>query len=149
MTWEYIAGFFDGEGSITHNGKGWRISIAQTNKEVLDRIKVFTKIGGVFEVVKRQSHWKDSWVYFIAKQGDVYKFLKNINNLVIVKKEKSNKVLPELEEYLKKYKLTIKKRNQIKIEARRLRNLGRTYRQIGKELKIDFGQARRIILNVK
>src|SRR3989344_2656037 len=39
MTWDYIAGFFDGEGSLVHNGEGFRILIPQTHEGVLLVIK--------------------------------------------------------------------------------------------------------------
>ena len=58
MNWSYIAGFFDGEGSVAHNGKGFRITIAQTDLEILNLIKDFTGVGHVIEVTKRKKHWK-------------------------------------------------------------------------------------------
>lgn len=55
MTWEYIAGFFDGEGSICHNGKGYRVTIVQTNQEVLDDIVQFSGVGSVIKNHKEKS----------------------------------------------------------------------------------------------
>lgn len=146
MTWEYIAGFFDGEGSITHNGKGYRISIAQTNKEVLDAIAQFTTMGFVIPVTKRKSHWKDSWVFYIAKQVDVLEFLQKSRAYLIVKKS--------LAEIVIKKQLTIidkaKKREALRLyrisQAKLLRDRGLTYRAIGKRLNIDFGFARQLSL---
>lgn len=74
MTWNYVVGFFDGEGSITKNGSGFRITIVQTNKEVLEEIKKFIQLGGVMEITKRKLHWKDCWVYYIASPKDVHIF---------------------------------------------------------------------------
>jgi len=58
MTWEYLAGFFDGEGSIQiakQNRKGrytpWyrvRITIGQKRRYILDKIKKFIKRGYVY-----------------------------------------------------------------------------------------------------
>ncbi len=146
MTWDYIAGFFDGEGSINHNGSGFRITISQTNKEVLDKIKKFTKTGNVFKVTKRKEHWKDSWVYFISKQVNVYYFLSKIENYTIVKREKTNKTILLLKDILVKQKEKQDRHFFITQESKKLRKQGLSYREIGKKLKIDWGYARHLTL---
>ena len=146
MTWEYIAGFFDGEGSITYNGKGYRISIAQTNKEVFDKMLRSIGCGMIFEVKKRREHWKQSWVYYIAKQEDVLYFLVTCLPFLIVKKTLAQKTI----RVLRKNILVTKKRKKLRIsriaQAKILRNRGLTYRAIGKHLNIDFGYARQLFL---
>ncbi len=70
MDWNYIAGFFDGEGSILkHDPTNYRISIPQTNEEVLQKIKTFSNMGNIFKTRKRKEHWKDSWVYSVANDS--------------------------------------------------------------------------------
>jgi len=148
MTWQYIAGFFDGEGSLVHNGKGYRIMITQTNKEVLEKIKNYARVGGVVEITKRQPHWRDSWLFYIAKQEDVYKFISAIQEMVIVKRNLIYIVMPRLKKIIEKQRAKKDRRKTIIKSAKKLRNKGDTYRQIGEKLKIDFGYARRIILDI-
>lgn len=145
MRWEYIAGFFDGEGSITHNGKGYRITIPQTNREVLEEIQKFVGAGYVFETNKRKEHWKDSWVYYIARQEEVYNFLLNIRGLVIVKRPLVEITIPILKKVVVRQHLKISTREKRMEKAKILREQGYTYRAIGKKLNIDFGYARRLI----
>ena len=145
MNWDYIAGFFDGEGTLVGRRKGFRIAITQTNKKVLEGIKKFSKIGHICDITKRKIHWKDSWVYFVAKQSDVYLFLKKVEPKLIVKRELTGKAVRALRVYLKtekRKKLILE--TKIK-EAKNLRNKGLAYREIGKRLSIDFGYARRLI----
>lgn len=146
MTWEYIAGFFDGEGSITYNGKGHRISIAQTNKKVLGDVARFTKIGYVISVTKRRSHWKDSWVYYIAKQSDILSFLEHTQQFLIVKRHLAHRVIKKLIININR----AKKRRDLRLyritQAKKLRLQGLTFRAIGKILNIDFGFARQLTL---
>ena len=149
MTWEYIAGFFDGEGSLTNNGKGYRVTISQTNKEVLENILEYSGVGNIFKNKKRQVHWKESWVFYVAKQKDVYLFLKKISPFLIVKSKQINKFLPIIIKKVKEIdqkKLNRKKRIK---KAKNLRKKGLTYRQIGKKMNVDFGYARRLILDIK
>ena len=148
MTWKYIAGFFDGEGSITHNKKGYRITISQTNKEVLNNIKNYTGVGNIFKNSKRRSHWKDSWVYYIAKQSDVFLFLKNILPYLIIKKNEANKTLPDLESSVNRINKKIRERRIRIKKVKKLREQGLSYRQIGERLNIDYGYARRLILDI-
>lgn len=149
MSWEYIAGFFDGEGTIAHNGKGFRIAITQTNQEVLEDIQKFSNAGHVAGIAKRKLYWKDSWVYYIAKQRDVYKFLKKIKPFLIVKKKLAEKTIPELEKVLEQQEIKRKLFIYRKQKSKKLRTMGSTYREIGKYLGIDWGYARRLILDLK
>jgi len=146
ITWQYIAGFFDGEGSIVHNGKGFRITISQTNYLVLKTILDFVGFGFIFKNQRRKPNWKESWVYYIAKQEEVYIFLKNILPFIIVKKDLSVKIIPELKLFIKRQVKQKNNRKKIIKEAKLLRQQGLTYREIGKKLKIDWGYVRRIIL---
>jgi len=146
MNWYYIAGFFDGEGALTHNGKGYRIYIAQANEEVLINIQGFLKSGHIIKIKKRKIHWKDSWVFYISKQEDVYSFILHITPYLIVKKQLVNRVLPALKKNMKiqhQKKLVLEKRKKL---AKELRNKGLSYRTIGRKLSIDWGYARRLIL---
>ncbi len=146
MTWNYVAGFFDGEGSITNNKKGYRISIAQTNLEVLTEIKNFVGLGYLFKEKKRKEHWKDSWVYYIAKQEEILFFLEKIFDILIVKKKEAKIVIPILKNNIKRMKGRKEKSQQTEKKAKMLRKKGMTYREIGKTLNIDFGYARRMVL---
>ncbi|MDP3731014.1 MAG: LAGLIDADG family homing endonuclease [bacterium] len=147
MTWNYIAGFFDGEGSLVHNGKGFRILIPQTHEGVLLEIKNFIGSGIIYKVAKRKEHWKESWVYCIAKQEDILKFINKIKNNLVVKKITVLNAIPRLTITLngmaKRKKLRIDRKNTVE----KLRAKGLTYREIGKKVGIDFGYARRLLIN--
>lgn len=149
MNWIYIAGFFDGEGSITHNsGIGFRVSIPQTNEQVLNEIRDFTKLGTVIKITKRQLHWKDCWVYAIANKKDVLHFLSQITPHLIVKKELSLRVIPELKQQLIDVEIRKKIHDERKYKAKLLKSKGWSYRKIGKELKMDWGYTRRLVLDL-
>ncbi len=61
MNWNYIAGFFDGEGTINPcENNRYKVGITQANKKVLEEIQLFTKIGHIHFIKKRKSHWKDA-----------------------------------------------------------------------------------------
>lgn len=149
MNWDYIAGFFDGEGTITKSGNGYKIGITQANKKVFKEILIFTNLGFLHKIKKRKSHWKDAWVYYIPGQQGAYLFLNKIFNKLIVKKADALKAISKLKKRLaerRKQRITIIKKKK---EAKKLRRRGLSYRQIGKKLGIDWGYARRLILNVK
>jgi len=79
MNWNYIAGFFDGEGTLGKYSKsGYKIGITQSSKKVLEEIQIFTGLGHIHFIKKRKSHWQNAWLYYIAKQEDVYFFLNKI-----------------------------------------------------------------------
>lgn len=149
MDWNYIAGFFDGEATISKSGKRRRIGITQTNKQVLEEIKRFTKVGNVLVLKKRKSHWKDAWLYYVSSQKDVLFFLNKISNKLIVKRITVLDTIFFLRNrvrYLETKKRKILERKKL---AKNLRGKGLSYRQIGKKLNIDWGYTRRIILDLK
>ncbi len=146
MTWEYIAGFFDGEGSLSHNGKGFRVTIPQTSKRVLEDIQEFTSSGSICETTKRKPHWKDSWVYYIARQETLYLFLKNILPFLIVKKSKVAGALPRIEIILKLQRQRAKQHTSRREKALQLRGQGLSYRRIELKMGLDRGYIRRIVL---
>jgi hypothetical protein len=146
MTWDYIAGFFDGEGSFSMKNGCVRVAITQTDEVVLNSIKKFANVGNVCMVTKRKSHWKDCWVYYITNQKDVFYFLSKIENKVIVKKTKVSLKLPLIKEYLEnavEKQFSLEKRGRYLVK---LRSQGLSYREIGEKANIDWGFARRIIL---
>lgn len=148
MDWNYIAGFFDGEGTISCFGKHKvvRVVISQTNQEVLDKIKDFTGVGNVIKETKRESHWKDSWIYYISKNEDSLMFLESLVDKLIVKKDRAVEIMNVL--YEKKGKLEamdIIRRKRFFV-AKRMRDSGSTYQEIAEELDIDRGYARKLLL---
>jgi len=150
MNWNYIAGFFDGEGTINPcENNRYKVGITQANKKVLEEIQLFTKIGHIHSIKKRKSHWKNAWIYYISKQEDVYKFLNTISPRLIVKRKEILKIIPKLKEktaQIKEQKLKVIKRKQL---AEKLREKGLSFREIGKRLGIDWGYARRLILDLE
>ena len=149
MNWSYIAGFFDGEGSITHNnGTGFRITIPQTNEEVLVVMRDFIGFGSIIKLKKRQLHWKDSWLYYISNKKDVYHFLSQAAPHLIVKKRASLQAVIELKAQLSSMRKRKEVHDKRKSEAKLLKFKGWSYRKIGKKLEIDWGYARRLILDL-
>jgi len=148
MDWNYIAGFFDGEGSVTHNGKGYRITVPQTDEGVLVEICKFTKLGHVIKLRKREAHWKDSWLYYIANKKDVCRFLKKTRPYLVIKREKSVSAIKDLEKELIIMARKKKVHDRRKKQAKKLRSRGLDYRAIGKKLNIDWGYARRLVLDL-
>jgi IS5 family transposase len=72
--------------------------------------------------------------------------LNKIFQFLIVKKKLAKNSLAVLKIWVQKERLRIKKRQLVIKLAKKLRNDGLTYRQIGKRLDIDFGYARRVSL---
>lgn len=93
MTPQYIAGFFDGEGSVsiaTNHTKTSRknyylkVQIANTFKDLLDQIK--DNYGGyIWEVKKKTSHHKQSYVWVVVSR-QAERFLTDILPHLLIKK---------------------------------------------------------------
>lgn len=146
MNWNYIAGFFDGEGSLTKNANGYRVSIPQTHKGVLASIQAFTGRGFISEVRKRKAHWKNCWIWGISTQEDVLFFLKGVAPHVIVKKKLLNEVLPKTLAMVSRRRQMKKQLNDKRMHALSLRKQGLSYKRIGTKMSLDHGYVRKMIL---
>lgn len=146
VSWSYIAGFFDGEGSITHNGRGFRVTIPQTNLGVLLEIKKFTGVGYVIKIAKRRAHWKTAWIFYVASQRDVRSFLRRVQPNLILKRTRIARILKKLDRIVSDQRRRHTIAQTRKLRAKYLRQSGLSYRAIGRAVGIDWGYARRIIL---
>lgn len=100
---DYLAGFFDGEGNVSMfldnrtNMVRCRLSIFNTNKEVIDLLKA--QYGGFISTMTnerpdgsmkhyRKSHWKTSYTLIIQLSKKHINFIEELASRSIVKKEK-------------------------------------------------------------
>lgn len=93
--WEYIAGFFDGEGCVFQFNKSmpykyWQVCITQKDRSILDKIQKFVGYGTVSQESDQKYNWHR---YKIFKQERVLDFLLKIFPYVIVKKEQVREIL--------------------------------------------------------
>lgn len=97
MTWEYLAGFFDGEGhtNARHRPNGtWSFiwQITQKNEEVLDEIASFLEAEG-YHVLWQNNRVKHCAVISVHRVGDVERLLNQLRPLVIVKRDQIDATL--------------------------------------------------------
>jgi len=133
MNIDYIAGFIDGEGSITINNHRVRITIPQTNEEILEEIRRFFDVGRVCFVKKRKDHWKQSWVYCSGNNKNSLKILQILDGHLILKQDKLKEAIRILNEY---YSVPRGHRDKINI-VKELVKEGKSYRQIEKLIEIS------------
>jgi len=92
MSWDYIAGFFDGEGSVVYlSGKSYRVTFAQSNITVLNQIADFLHEFGIYTWITYKQPTSltrlPSYHLAFSKSMSVRFFLQQIQDKVIVKKE--------------------------------------------------------------
>jgi hypothetical protein len=98
MSWEYIAGFFDGEGHAAlrtaSNGAAWFAGIGQSGKEgkqILEEIQEFLRIHGINSNLHADSHKgkfskRDMYRLTLSNRINVVGLLKKLIPFVHVKK---------------------------------------------------------------
>jgi len=141
MNWDYIAGFFDGEGWVTLYrekknkwGKAVKIGIAQKDINPLIEIKKFLLKNGLKSISFYTSKTRDISQLQIQNKFDINLFLKKMIPRVIVKKKRCLECQRFVQD--KWYKIGIYP-EQTKKEARKLYEKGKNYFQISKIIKAD------------
>lgn len=164
VTWQYIAGFFDGEGTIFYtttwakNRKTGKrnikckrlvVSVIQgiRQKQVIEEIGKFLerqRIG--FSTVESKKPIPCLRLD-IGVRGEQFLFLKSIFPYLIVKKEKAEKALKFIEEKekTKKGNFTLREKDTI-LQMRKER---KTYKQISKVIKRNPSNIMHCFYNLK
>ena len=93
MNWDYIAGFFDGEGNvhilkIKSNQLAVVVRMYNKEVEVLNKIKEFIRFGNIY--IKEKTGVSE---LTIAKKSDIKIFLENIRHKLITKKKQVDYLL--------------------------------------------------------
>lgn len=91
MSWEYIAGYFDGEGhvSLCMTGRGIRarsLMWANTNRESLEAMRSFMGVGRVVARKKSRPHYKQPYELKIGKKSELLHVLNGMECHLIIKR---------------------------------------------------------------
>jgi len=100
IDYAWLAGFFDGEGTCFVNvrsgpgGEGkpkWRVrpivTLRQSNRQVLERIRNELKMGGVYEGISGLGERKKTYSFEIQKRADIKSFIEKIGAKVVLRKD--------------------------------------------------------------
>lgn len=99
MNWEYLAGLFDGEGSITVTQNNWgnvyvKVCIAQANAPFLHLVRGFLGYGEVNEQTGIKKAKTTSYTLDISRKDEVHRFLSQISPYLILRKVEAELTLP-------------------------------------------------------
>lgn len=125
MDIQYIAGFFDGEGTIAIQRNRVRISIPQTDENILNKIRDYLGVGKVSIVKKRKEHWKDCWMYWTGSNIDALTVLDKLDGHLIIKQKKLEDAKLVLENF---YDTKEGRKNKL-TKALKLVRAGKSYRE--------------------
>lgn len=149
MTWDYIAGFIDGEGSFVKRKRTYTLYITQANQEVLEAIRRFIGGGYVYPITKRRAHWKDAWLYSSGDSKTTHRVLSNVVDRLVVKREQAVRISNALKIRLREIDQQKRLKESRVEKSKALRERGWSYRKIGRTLKTDWGYVRRLLLSVE
>ena len=75
----WVAGIFEGEGSIHTNGYYNylypKVGIVSTDLDVIERVKEIVGFGKIRLYYKQKAHWKQAYAFEIMKESEVWIFI--------------------------------------------------------------------------
>jgi len=93
----YIAGIFDGEGNIACPKKNiYQINIGNTDKEMLEFIRLELESGTIQKMKKYSSRHKQAYRWRLSSRREILEFLFLIRPYLITKREISERVISKL-----------------------------------------------------
>jgi hypothetical protein len=149
MTWEWIAGFFEGEGHIqwrppktnSRQGRGCSLIIGQKDRRPLQMIYDFLKAKDFVNPIlylrpanPAKKRPNPIWILMINRREDTTRFLNAIEPLLIQKKVKALTVMRRLKD---------SERNTVKVDiekAIQLHSTGLSWRKIALMMKISYSK---------
>lgn len=99
MTWDYVAGFFDGEGNVFFNERTQRIAMHNTDLAVLHEIRDFMGCGKIRSMSpsNRPAHWKECFKLEVQKLDDLARVIPEIVSRSHVKADALRALLVQVE----------------------------------------------------
>ena len=106
MNWDYLAGFFDGEGTVhfvTLNGRRYaRVGITQNDRPILEEIKTFLNSEGYHRVTLVTSRHSplatpEHTELKVNAQVDILRLLQQLLPLAHVKRDKISETIREMQ----------------------------------------------------
>jgi hypothetical protein len=93
IDWGYVAGFFDGEGSLHRDNKKSTVQIRMDNtcKESIVRIQQFINCGTISNRGRDKPHHKDRYRLTVANHTEVLRIRENMLPYLIVKRRRLRK----------------------------------------------------------
>lgn len=98
MNWNYVAGFFDGEGSVTvrthqHGKDYFSLLFYNTHLPTLRTLRAFLHCGSILKSCGGKGHQKQVWVLKINRQRQNLSIAKQLVNRTIIKRPKLRKLI--------------------------------------------------------
>ncbi len=142
MNWSYVAGFFDGEGSVRLTQRKVILTIANTNKHVLDEITKFVGYGKVYSDRRKKikPKWNRAYVYAIQRYRGAFEFLNHILSYLYVKRKVVKLILRELKIRIEKFERETEFRQHVRRKIRKMIKQGHSYRETAKKLRVGRGR---------
>jgi hypothetical protein len=148
MNWDYVAGFFDGEGSLTfirkRRGHALRWQVANTNHEVLTRMQSFLGCGHIYTKQVDARMTKPLYNLSVFKLRDVSEILKHLSNRCVVKQQVVRDTIRRMEtESGKNHRISLVKPEEAAILYE---ELGRRISAVAKHYGVSHGAMKRFML---
>ena len=103
MNWPYVAGFFDGEGSVVFTGDTCKITMSQNSRDVLEKIQAFLLDNGLSHcwiVTTPPRPWQrmpnTKYDLSFSNADNVRLFFNGVLPYCIVKRDKILEAIPRL-----------------------------------------------------
>jgi hypothetical protein len=143
MDWSYVAGYFDGEGSVRFHPHGPRKYIdtglvwVNTHRDSLIAIQQFMK-AGTFHSRCTRARCKDIHMLTVARCDDVVRVGEAMLPHLIIKRDRVAEMIAFVREHRRPYAFGMKKLAEVGVDAlRQMVDDGLSRRAIGKRLGVD------------
>lgn len=79
MSIAWLAGLYEGEGCLSrHREGGWALTIASTDRDVIERAKLVAGVGHITFKKRQMEHWQDQYVWRVTRSDDLVKLVEKL-----------------------------------------------------------------------
>lgn len=129
----WLAGFFDGEGSIYVPQYGVEISVSNTERKIIVAIQKHTGVGRLIETRFDRENWKTKYTWRVRRYEEVEPVLKLMLPFLTIKKDKAKIALARIGAKNEETRKRLRRNARIV----RLRDKGLRHFEIAAKMKIE------------
>lgn len=138
----WFAGFFDGEGCIyiPKNAIGMEMSVANTDRPVIDGIHARLGLGIIMQVTFSKKNWKTKFHWRLRNMPEIHSLLQRVRPFLVIKTTKADEALRVAAHYIKLRDDKLARNMRI-VEMVKTHKLG--------EVAKEFGLSRQTVADIR
>lgn len=138
----WLAGFFDGEGTVYLGKAGITVSVANTNRDVIESIARWMGVGTIEVRPPQKAGWNQTYIWRVRNYIDARMVLLTIRPYLTIKAADADRAISRIADFVARRRAAADRNDEIL----RLVAAGRTHKSIGERFGISRTSVTQVVI---